>query len=262
MCCAHQHGLGRWRSPTGCTHKHTRVHTHTCTLTRAPARPWPVPAPSSGCSSATVAPLAQPQGCFRTQPKWSPPGHRGHSPWHCSAPPSVVQSPASSGCREGPIQPGGLHQGSAVSPFGGLGARGHTCLHFQAVEVVFLLLLLACTQNREQPSAWCHGAGTLAPWWRGERAPTGGSPGHGGGPIAASIPGGSNAPSPHPCRGLGQDPGGQLRGGQGKRSPAGFLCYQPISRAAGTRKPLPGKQLKITRPFLGLQTLAELEATE
>lgn len=45
--------------------------------------------------------------------------------------------------------------------------RTHTCLHFQAVEVVFLLLLLACTQSRAAISA--------VPWG-GTRAGLGGQP--------------------------------------------------------------------------------------
>lgn len=92
----------------------------------------------------------------------------------------------------------------------------HTCLHFQAVEVVFLLLLLACTQSKAAISA--------VPWG-GTRAGLGGSSGCRGGPGCAGEVGPGRFPAlsaPH---------------------------TEPQVRA----EPLPGKQLKITPLFLGLQ---------
>lgn len=84
--------------------------------------------------------------------------------------------------------PAAVGAGSTV-PSGGLQHRAHlqgppapgyTCLHFQGVKVVFFLLFLACTQNREQPSAG--GIGSVL----GDRALGGG--GAGGAPRIPPAP--------------------------------------------------------------------------
>lgn len=266
LCCAHQHWLGRWRSPAGCMHKHTHVCAHTpmCTHTRShvhPHAPGPCPHPAAGAAvlaprlAPRWAPLALSRGCFRAQPGWSPLGHRGHSPRTLLSTAQCGPVPYGFGV-QGPIQP----QGSAVSP-SGVSVPGQYLPPFSGCRSCFPPSLPCLhTEQRAAISSVPRGR-DAGPTAGGKRAPAGGSPGHGGGPIAASGPG-APAPPPHARAGGRGRTRGQLRGGQGKRSPAGFLCYQPISRAAGTRKPLPGKQLKITRPFLGLQTFAALEATE
>lgn len=173
-------------------------------------------------------------------------------PWAWGAPCWLV------GCRAVPVSCGCL----GAAPSSDL-APGHTCLHFQGVEVVFFLLFLACTQKREEPSA----GGIRSVLWgrvpgppQGRREPTwdpraqlGAGFGPRKGTHCCRVRPGPCSPGDAGCRDVswllprplpapwlggsgGAAPAGARAGRGSARSPAGFLCYRHISHAAGMRR--------------------------
>lgn len=265
MCCAHQHWLGRWRSPAGCMHKHTHVCAHTpmCTHTHShvhPHAPGPCPHPAAGAAvlaprlAPRWAPLALSRGCFRAQPGWSPLGHRGHSPRTLLSTAQCGPVPYGFGV-QGPIQP----QGSAVSP-SGVSVPGQYLPPFSGCRSCFppSLPCLHTEQSSHQLGAmgqgrWPHGGGEKGPGW--------GQPWPRGGPHRGERPRGSRAPSPRPCRGPRQDPGA-APGRAGEAEPGRLPVLSAHLARCRYSQAAAGKAAKITRPFLGLQTFAALEATE